>query len=193
MDLGYDRRTPGRSKSILSKSKNHENQDIFIIKKSGTYRFQLDFIEQDIVFFDHIMDITEFMNMSKINIQNQAADFRDRIVIPRVILSMHFSTPNQSELEKQSKIACDIKSIFPQSKYLLLFRYKGDYIDKKNDKTMNQYDKIIYLSREKMPKGHGYKKGDVNAKKQGAMKNKYDDLLRYLIATLKNDSLNFMA
>jgi hypothetical protein len=44
-----------------------------------------------------------------------------------------------------------------------------------------------------MPEAHVYKKGDVNDSKQGAMKNKYDDLMRYLIATLKNDSLNFMA
>ena len=168
-------------------------KDIFIVQRSGIYRFQLDFIEQDIVFFDHIMDITEFMNLSKINIQNQAADFRDRIVIPRVILSMHFSAPDQREREKQFKIAGDIKSIFPQCKYLLLFRYKGEYIDKKSDKTTNQYDKIVYFSREKLPEDHVYKKGDFNASKLGAIKNKYDDLIRYLIAALKNDSLNFMA
>ncbi len=168
-------------------------KDLFIVKKSGTYRFQLDFIEQDIVFFDHIMDITEFMNMSKINIQNQAADFTDRIVIPRVILNMHFATPDQRELEKQFKIEGDIKSIFPQCKYLLLFRYKGDYIAKKNDKTTNQYDKIVYFSKEKMPEEHVYKKGEVNVSKKGGIKNKYDDLIRYLIATLKNDNLNFMA
>lgn len=168
-------------------------KDIFIVKRSGIYRFQLDFIEQDIVFFDHIMDITEFMNMSKINIQNQATDFKDRIVIPRVILSMHFSTPDQRELEKQLKIANDIKSIFPQCKYLQLVRYKGDRTVKKSNKTMNQYDKIVYFSKEKMPEAHIYKKGDVNASKQGAIKNKYDDLMNYLIETLKNNSLNFMA
>lgn len=168
-------------------------KDIFIVQRSGIYRFQLDFIEQDIVFFDHIMDITEFMNLSKINIQNQAADFRDRIVIPRIILSIHFSTPDQRELEKQFKIAGDIKSIFPHCKYLLLLRYKGDYTDKKSNKTINQYDKIVYFSREKLPEEYVYKKGDFNASKQGAIKNKYDDLIRYLIATLKNERLNFMA
>jgi hypothetical protein len=168
-------------------------KDIFLVESNGTYKFQLDFSEQDVVIFDHIMDITEFMNLNKFNIQNQEADFSGRIVIPRIILIMKYIAPDQHEFEKQYKTSAEIKSIFPQCKILCLFRYKGKYNEKKVEKSMNSYDKILYFSNEKPAIDSVYKKGDLKRSGQGVLKKSYDVLISCLSETLKNEELKFMS
>jgi len=168
-------------------------KDIFLVEKNGTYKFQLDFSEQDVVIFNHIMDITEFMNLNKFNIQNQEADFSGRIVIPRIILSMKCLAPDQHELEKQCKTAAEIKSIFPKCKILFLFRFKGNYSEKIGIETMSSCDKIIYFNKATPAEEYVYKKGDLKNSGEGDLKKPYDDLIEYFAEILKHDELKFMS
>ena len=168
-------------------------KDIFLVEKDGTYKFQLDFSEQDVVIFDHIMDITEFMNLNKFNIHNQESDFSGRIVIPRIILNMKCLPPAQNEFETQCKTASEIKSIFPQCKILFLFRYTGDYDIKMVSKTANSYDRIFIFSDEKPSEEYVYKKGALKHSKQETLRKSYNKLVNYLCGTLKHNEFTFMS
>lgn len=168
-------------------------KNIFLVKQKGVYRFQLEFIEQDIVIFDHIMDITEFMNLNKINIGNQSEDFRGRIVIPRIILNTGFCPPGQTERKKQFKIATDIKSIFPQCKYLQVFRYCPASLHHDFRGIRFNVDKTVCFSRECPPRDREYTGGDFRAIREGAAQNQYHNLIRYIMKILEIDHLRFMS
>lgn len=167
-------------------------KDIFLLQKRGIYKFQLDFIDQDVVFFDHVMDIAEFMNLNKINIGNQAEDFKGRIVIPRIILNTNYSHPGEKEINRQSMIASDIKSIFPQCKFILLYRYKGKSYDPGYGQIRFPYDKTVCFSSEFPLGNRRYAKGDFHSDRKKAVKDDYDGLLSYVVKTLENDHMQFL-
>lgn len=168
-------------------------KDIFLVEQNGAFKFQLAFNEQDVVIFDHIMDITEFMNLNKFNIQNQEADFSGRIVIPRIILYMKWLPPDLHEFEKQCKIAAEIKSVFPQCKYLFLFGFKGTFSPNTVTKTMGSCDKIFFFSNETPVEDYVYMKGHLKKPEKGVLKKPYRDLIKYFKGTLISNELKFMS
>ena len=166
--------------------------DIFLIQKKGLYQFQLKFMEQDLVIFNHIMDISEFMNINKMNIENQDENFMGRIIIPRIILKFGFTGMSNEELMIENKIASDIKSIFPNCKYIVLFYYQGIFKEGNERSLNNVFDKIMYFINGKTPAEPIYRRGDMDFYRHDSMKKKYPHLIKYIKTILRNEDIKFL-
>ncbi len=167
-------------------------KDIYLNQINGKYKFQLEFVEQDVVIFSHTMDMTEFMNLNKMNIENQDEDFRGRIVIPRILIKLAFNGLTGKEMAAQSKIAMDIKSIFPQCRTILLSLYKGNILEVDGKNSVSYFDKAVYFLPGKPGRNEIYRKGDFNARLDESVRQKYEGLTQYILSVLKSDNLSIM-
>jgi hypothetical protein len=182
----------GKKYPRLKIMKTRVLKDIFLTSRKGIYKFQLDFIEQDIVFFDHVMDIREFMNLNKINIGNQSEDFKGRIVIPRIIMNLNYSVPGKGESERQLKAASDIKSIFPQCGFLRLFRYAGKAECFDHERAPYPYEKTVCFSREFPPCDREYERGSFQRDREMNIRHEYEGLVGSVVEILKGDQMVFL-
>ena len=62
--------------------------NLYMVNKEGGFKFNLSFSDEDIVITENILDISEFMNISKLNLNGQEESFRGRIVVPSVVIRL---------------------------------------------------------------------------------------------------------
>lgn len=140
-------------------------KDIFLntAQKSGEQKIQFGFVDQDIVFYDSVLDIAQFNEMGSISIHNNNIDEerKDKIVIPKLICELKYDGINSHGLITYSDYASDIKSIFPECKYWLIMRYRKNSSENKLKRHGKYFDKILYFDEGKSD--GNYSKGDFLA------------------------------
>ncbi len=101
-------------------------KDIFLQKgKSNKFELQLGFFDQDIVIYnkEDLMDIEDLRNSKSIKIHNNNSNQRNTLIIPSIIIELKYDGVNTHGIITYSKIASDIKSIFPKCKYIFALRW----------------------------------------------------------------------
>ena len=159
-------------------------KDLFLQKGKDFYSLQLGFSEQDIVFYEEIMDISEFYKIEKIKIHNIDKNKKNEIVIPKVICELKYDGINTHGLITYSNIAYDIKSIFPHCKYYLILFYKSTSSENKLLRSGKSFDHIFYFDSDS-GKSKKYNKGDFELRLK--IDNKIKEKYVSLITTIKSD------
>jgi hypothetical protein len=134
-------------------------KDIFLNKspKTGNYKIQFGFVDQDIIFYEEEMDISKFYEVENILIHNNSGN-KNKMVIPRLICELKYNGVNSHGLITYSDYASDIKSIFPECKYWLVMRYSNSSSDNKLYRHGKYFDKIIFFDSGRS--NGKYHKGD---------------------------------
>lgn len=168
-------------------------KDIFMRYHDNGYFLQLGFFAQDVVIYEDEMNIEEFYDVEGIKIHNIDKDMGDRICIPKIICELKYDGVNTHSLITYSSIAYDIKSIFPNCKYLLIMHHKGSSSHNKLMRNGKNFDGILYF-KDGSANGKKYRAGDFEKelRTNKEMKKRYITLLDHIRATLtpsKNDYL----
>ncbi len=134
-------------------------KDIFLNKnqKTGEYKLQFGFVDQDIVFYEKEMDITDFYEVKNILVHNNSEN-KNKMLIPKLICELKYNGINSHGLITYSDYASDIKSIFPECKYWLAMRYRKNSSENKLYRHGKYFDKIIFFDKESST--GKYEKGD---------------------------------
>jgi len=168
-------------------------KDIFLNKDKNTseYKIQFGFVDQDIVFYEEIMDISEFHSLNKLLVHNNSEN-KNQMVIPKLICELKFDGITSHGLITYSEYSSDIKSIFPESKYWLVMRYKKSSSENKLFRHGRNFDKILYFDEGKSDKR--YKEGDFQneLKSNTKLKNRFEEFIDELKNTLRKKESNFI-
>lgn len=168
-------------------------RDIFMRFHNNDYFLQLGFFDQDVVIYENCMNIEEFYGVKGIKIHNIDRDMRDQICIPKIILELKYDGINTHTLITYSSIAADIKSIFPNCKYLLVLLHKGSSSHDKLMRNGKNFDGILYFNDGSASK-KDYRPGDFERElnKNTEIRKRYNALLGHIKATLAPSSNEFL-
>ncbi len=168
-------------------------KDIFMRLHNGNYFLQLGFFDQDVVIYEDEMDIEGFHGVEGIKIHNIDKDMRDHICIPKIIFELKYDGINTHTLITYSSIAADIKSIFPNCKYLLILLHKGNSSHNKLMRNGKNFDGIMYFNDGSANKKK-YRPGDFERelKKNKEIRKRYNTLLGHIKATLASSNNEFL-
>jgi hypothetical protein len=167
-------------------------KDIFLYKdeKRG-YQLQFGFVDQDIVIHDETMDISDFKPVKNIFLHNNK-DNQDNLVIPKIICELKYNGITSHGLITYSNYASDIKSIFPECKYMLALRFKKSSSENKLFRHGKNFDKIIFLS-DKSAKG-SYSPGQflVELKIDPNLRERFIEFVEEIKSTLRIKKTHFV-
>lgn len=175
-ELGYDAKTGIK---IL--------KDVMVTKESAeNYYIQFNFFEQDIVICRDMDKITKPKDKQ---IKFHRSDRSNEIVIPRVIIEGKLGVGSHA-LITYSKIAEDIKKIFPFVKYFLLIRSteKREELLRRHGQN---FDDIFKLENKRWGK-RKYKKGDLkkDIESNKEVRQNFEHFLREVEEVLKRNLSN---
>jgi hypothetical protein len=153
-------------------------KDIFLNrnKKSGEYKIQFGFVDQDIVFYEKEMDIADFHDVKNILVHKNSKN-KNIMLIPKLICELKYNGVTSHGLITYSDYASDIKSIFPECKYWLIMRYRATSTENKLYRHGKNFDKIIFFDKGKSV--DTYMKGDFKRQlaSQSDLKNRFTEFL----------------
>ena len=167
-------------------------KDIFLNRNQNSLKnkIQFGFVDQDIVFYEEELDITNFYEVDNILIHNNSKS--NKMIIPKLICELKYNGINSHGLINYSQYASDIKSIFPDCKYWLSMLYKKTSSENKLKRHGKSFDKIIFFNEGNSSKK--YKKGDF--KKQIAnsvdLQKRFLEFVKEIAKLLKNPKTFFV-
>ena len=168
-------------------------KDIFLNKnqKTGEYKLQFGFVDQDIVFYETEMDISEFYDVENILIHNNSAN-KNKMLIPKLICELKYNGINSHGLITYSDYASDIKSIFPECKYWLAMRYRKNSSENKLYRHGKYFDKIIFFDTGESKRK--YKKGDFKKELESTsdLKHRFTEFIEEIKVTLREKETVFI-
>jgi len=94
-------------------------KNIFMVHRDEGFRFELNFSDEDLVFFDTVLDLSEFINISKLNLGGVEKNRRMRIVVPQVVLRVYTDIVDPRILRQDAQTVGEIQALFPQSRHIL--------------------------------------------------------------------------
>ena len=169
-------------------------KDIFLHKdqKSLKYKIQFGFVDQDIVFYEEEMNISNLYNVNNIKIHRNNKDRIANMIIPKLICELKYNGVNSHGLITYSEYASDIKSIFPECKYWLALRYRGNSTENKLYRHGKNFDKIIFFDNSKAV--GNYQKGDFKRQieRQTDLKRTFEEFLEELKVSLRKNETVFI-
>lgn len=168
-------------------------KDIFLHKNSNlNYQIQFGFVDQDIVIYDETMDVSDLKDVNNIFLHNNNVDNRYRIVIPKIICELKYDGITSHGLITYSNYAADIKSIFPECKYLLALRYKKSSSENKLFRHGKHFDKIIFF--DNASSGKHYEKGQFQEEliQDVQLKEKFNEFIEELKIILRKKKTHFV-
>ena len=168
-------------------------KDIFLHKspKTGNYKIQFGFVDQDIIFYEEEMDISKFYEVENILIHNNSGE-KNKMVIPRLICELKYNGINSHGLITYSDYASDIKSIFPECKYWLAMRYRKSSTENKLYRHGKYFDKIIFFDTGKSV--GNYKQGDFKKQieSQSDLKHRFTEFINEIKVSLREKETVFV-
>ena len=159
-------------------------KDIFLNKNqnSGNYKIQFGFVDQDIVFYEEQMDISELNKIDNILIHKNNINNKEKMIIPKLICELKYDGITSHGLITYSDYASDIKSIFPECKYWLVMRYRKSSSENKLYRHGKYFDKIIFF--DSGSSNGKYQKGDF--KQQIEEQSKLRNIFFEFVSEIKN-------
>ncbi len=164
-------------------------KDIFYFTDPKQKYLQLGLFNQDIVIYDESesLDIAGFDKLTGIKFHNIDRKTKEtgRLVVPKIILELKYIGVNTHTLITYSKIAADIKAIYPNCKYFFVLLYKGNSSHNKLLRNGTSFDKILYFNNGNGEKGN-YRYGTFTKqlKSDNEMSEKFDILKKWIISSL---------
>jgi len=169
-------------------------KDIFLNKNqnSGKYKLQFGFVDQDIVFYEEQMDISELNKIDNILIHKNNINNRDKMIIPKLICELKYDGITSHGLITYSDYASDIKSIFPECKYWLVMRYRKSSSENKLYRHGKYFDKIIFF--DSGSSNGKYQKGDFKQQieEQSELRKIFFEFVSEIKNTLKEKETFFI-
>jgi hypothetical protein len=167
-------------------------KDIFLYKddKWG-HQLQFGFVDQDVVIYEETMDISDFKSVKNIFLHNNK-DNRDNLIIPKVICELKFNGITSHGLITYSNYAADIKSIFPECKYMLVMRHKKSSSTNKLFRHGKTFDKII--SFDDFSSKGSYIQGQFLSELENdtSLKNRFDEFINEIKETMRPRLTSFV-
>lgn len=167
-------------------------KDIFLYndEKFG-YSLQFGFVDQDIVIYDQTMDISDFKNVKNIFLHNNK-DNKEKLVIPKIICELKYDGVTSHGLITYSNYASDIKSIFPQCKYILAMMFqKGSSINKLF-RHGRFFDKIIFFNDMKATKKYVQGSFRMDLMNDDDLRSRFDEFLEEIRNELRTKQTHFV-
>ena len=168
-------------------------KDIFLNKNKNTseYKVQFGFVDQDVVIYEETMDISEFHSLDKILVHNNTNN-RNQMVIPKLICELKYDGVTSHGLITYSEYSSDIKSIFPESKYWLVMRFRKSSTENKLYRHGKYFDKILYFDKGKSIKR--YVVGDFQKEldNDSELSKIFDEFIEEIKFTLRKKETNFI-
>jgi hypothetical protein len=169
-------------------------KDIFLNKNqnSGKHKIQFGFVDQDIVFFEEQMDISELNKIDNILIHKNNINNKDKMIIPKLICELKYDGITSHGLITYSDYASDIKSIFPECKYWLVMRYRKSSSENKLYRHGKYFDKIIFF--DSGSSNGKYQKGDFKQQieEQSELRKIFFEFVSEIKNTLKEKETFFI-
>lgn len=167
-------------------------RDICCLRRNGKYELELGFFDQDIVIYEDEIDLSDLPKVDNIKVRNIDHDCRNSIWVPRIIIELKYNGVTTHGLITYSSIARDIKTIFPNCKYLFVLRYKKTSSDEKLKRNGLNFDNIIYLDSGSAK--DEYKKGDFKSdlENDSGVSSQYQALLKYITDQLEPSKSQFL-
>ena len=159
-------------------------KDVFLKKnKNKEFELQLGFFEQDIVIYrkNDLLNIKDLNASKSLKIHNNNGVEKNTLIIPSIIIELKYDGVNTHGLITYSNIASDIKSIFPNCKYLFVLRYNSGSSDNKFLRNGKNFDNILYFQNEGNY-GKQYNKGDFKKDRDNSeeITEKWKSLIDYI-------------
>lgn len=167
-------------------------KDIFLYNdEEFGYSLQLGFVDQDIVIFDQTMDISDFKNVKNIFLHN-IKENKESLVIPKIICELKYDGITSHGLITYSNYAADIKSIFPQCKYLLVLRHQKGSSANKLFRHGRFFDKIIFFSNNSSQQKYQTGQFLIELETNADLKERFDEFIEELKNTLRTKKTYFV-
>jgi hypothetical protein len=166
--------------------------NLYMVNKEEGFKFNLSFSDEDIVITENILDISEFMNISKLNLNGQEESFRGRIVVPSVVIRVYFDGITETLWRSDQKNARDIKSMFPQCRYVLCLGYPGIAGLRAKQSKDTAIDFTVCFRGEKPDSAAGYRRGDWEPAEGSDLVSPYRSLFRFTLASLRSQDLKIL-
>ena len=155
-------------------------KDIFLNKDKDSKKgkIQFGFVDQDIVFYEDEMDISELNNIENILVHNNNVGNKNQMIIPKLICELKYNGINSHGLITYSEIASDIKSIFPECRYWLVMRFRKSSTENKLKRHGKNFNKIIFFDEGKSE--GKYTSGDFKKQlnQQAELKIRFSEFLK---------------
>lgn len=166
--------------------------NLYMVNREGGFQFHLGFSEQDIIISENILDISEFINISKLNLNGQEESFKGRIVVPSVVIRVYFDGITEPLWREDQKNAGDIKSLFPQCRYVLCLGYLGGAGKKAKESRNTAIDFTVCFKGEKPQSATGYRPEDWVPSEGSDLISPYRSLYRFILASLRTQDLKIL-
>ncbi len=166
--------------------KQHIFKDICQIEDNGEKKLKLNFAEQDIVIWEkeNCIDVKQLSKSKPIKI------LRKDIIIPSIIVELKYNGVSTHDIALYSQYASEIKSIFPNCKYLFAMRYTRGTSEEKLLRNGKNFDNIIVFEETKSKSNiEKYQMGDFkNDLLVKTIQRPWKDLIDYIKTTLEKDN-----